>query len=77
MCDSKGAIYKGRKEGMNTFKQQMAEKTNAQNKQGKLKDVIEGADIFIGVSQEKALRGHWAAKMAKKAIIFALANPIP
>jgi len=51
MCDSKGAIYKGRKEGMNDFKQQIAEVTNAENRKGKLKDVIEGCDIFIGVSQ--------------------------
>ena len=66
VCDSKGAIYKDRKEGMNSFKQQIAEATNAENIKGKLKDVIEGRDIFIGVSQEKALRGHWAAKMAQK-----------
>ena len=34
-------------------------------------------DIFIGVSQEKALRGHWVSKMASKSIVFALANPVP
>ena len=40
-------------------------------------EVITGTDIFIGVSQEKALRGHWVAKMAQKSIVFALANPVP
>ena len=42
-----------------------------------MSDVILGADIFIGVSQERALRPTWAAKMANRSIIFALANPIP
>lgn len=40
-------------------------------------DVLPGADIFVGVSQEKALRGHWVSKMAQKSIVFALANPVP
>lgn len=77
VCDSKGAIYNGRKEGMNDAKRKIAEVTNLQNKRGKLGDVIVGTDIFIGVSQEKALRGHWVAKMANKSIVFALANPVP
>lgn len=62
---------------MNEAKDKIAEVTNLEKKSGKLADVIAGTDIFIGVSQEKALRGHWAAKMNKKSIIFALANPIP
>lgn len=77
ICDSKGAIYQGRKEGMNEVKVKIAEVTNKDRKVGKLADVITGMDVFIGVSQEKALRGHWASKMANKSIIFALANPIP
>jgi malate dehydrogenase (oxaloacetate-decarboxylating) len=44
---------------------------------GLLPDVIGGSDIFVGVSQEKALRGHWVSKMAQKSIVFALANPVP
>lgn len=77
LCDSKGAIYQGRTVNMNDAKVSISEKTNKEKKTGKLKDVIEGADIFVGVSSEKALRGHWASKMAKKSIIFALANPFP
>ena len=77
VCDSKGAIYKGRKEGMNEAKRKIAEVTNLEGKKGKLGDVINDTDIFIGVSQEKALRGHWVSKMASKSIVFALANPVP
>ena len=77
LCDSKGAIYKGRTEGMNDAKRKIAEVTNLSIKSGKLGDVIIGSDIFVGVSQEKALRGHWVSKMASKCIVFALANPVP
>ena len=76
-CDSKGAIYKGREKGMNSAKKEIAEVTNLEGKKGKLSFVIPGADIFVGVSTESALRGHEAAKMASKSIIFALANPFP
>ena len=62
---------------MNDAKRKIAEVTNLEGKQGKLGDVIVGTDIFIGVSQEKALRGHWVSKMANKCIVFALANPVP
>lgn len=77
VCDSQGAIYKGRETGMNAFKETIAETTNLQGKKGSLKDVIKGSDIFIGVSIAGALRGHWVATMKKRSIIFALANPIP
>ena len=62
---------------MNDFKNSIAETTNFACKKGSLKDVIGGTDIFIGVSVEGALRGHWVSKMNKKSIIFALANPHP
>ena len=62
---------------MNDAKKEISELTNQEGKKGKLKEIIPGADIFIGVSTERALRGHWAAKMAKKSIMFALANPFP
>ena len=62
---------------MNDAKNKIAEVTNHENKTGKMGDVIEGCDIFIGVSQEKALHGHQVSKMAQRSIVFALANPIP
>ncbi|MEW5972029.1 MAG: malic enzyme-like NAD(P)-binding protein, partial [Pseudomonadota bacterium] len=51
MCDTKGAIYKGRKEGMNSYKEVIANQTNLEGIQGKLVDVLKGADVFIGLSK--------------------------
>ena len=50
LCDRNGAIYKGRPEGMNPMKDEMAEITNQQMRKGSLEEVIKGADVFIGVS---------------------------
>ena len=76
LCDSKGAIYKGR-EGLNPFKQQMAEISNLAMKKGTLKDVIAGADIFIGVSAPGIVTQEMVASMSKDPIIFAMSNPTP
>jgi len=76
LCDSKGAIYKGR-EGMNPFKQKMAEISNKKMKKGLLQDVIKGADIFIGVSAPGIVTGEMVASMSKDPIIFAMSNPTP
>ncbi|MBQ4577554.1 MAG: NAD-dependent malic enzyme [Clostridia bacterium] len=76
MCDSKGAIYEGR-EGLNAEKADIASLTNREKKQGSLKDVIVGADVFIGVSAPGALTREMVQTMAKDAIIFACANPTP
>ncbi len=76
LVDSVGAIYKGRK-GLNPEKEKMAEITNKKRLKGGLEDVIEENDVFIGVSIAGALKRKWAAKMAPKSIIFAMANPIP
>ena len=76
LCDSKGAIYKGR-EGMNPFKQQMAGISNIEMKKGTLKDVIAGADIFIGVSAPGIVTEEMIASMSKDPIIFAMSNPTP
>lgn len=62
---------------MNDFKREVAEITNIENKKGKLKDVIVGTDVFIGVSSGGVLRGHDVSTMNKKSIVFAMANPIP
>jgi malate dehydrogenase (oxaloacetate-decarboxylating) len=76
-CDSKGAIYRGRKEGMNPVKEWFAENTNPENKKGLLSDVMEGADLFLGVSGPNVLSVDDVKKMAKDPIVFALANPDP
>ncbi len=76
LCDSKGAIYKGR-EGLNPFKQQMAEISNKEMKKGSLKDVIAGADIFIGVSAPGIVTEEMVRSMSADPIIFAMSNPTP
>ena len=76
MCDRKGAIYEGR-EGLNWIKEEMALSTNKEKKKGLLKDVIKGADIFIGVSAPGTLTKEMVASMNKDAIVFACANPTP
>lgn len=77
MCDSKGAIYKGRPHGMNETKEFVAEWTNKDKQEGKLADVIQGADVFIGVSVANALSQDMVKSMNKDSIIFAMANPNP
>nr|WP_315103968.1 NADP-dependent malic enzyme [uncultured Catonella sp.] len=76
MTDRMGAIYKGR-EGLNPIKEEMAKITNFNMEKGNLSDVIKGADIFIGVSAPGILTKEMIRSMAKDAIIFACANPIP
>ena len=77
MCDTKGAIYEGRPVGMNSVKNEVAKFTNIQNQAGSLKDVIQGADVFIGVSAEGALTSEMVKTMNRDPIIFAMANPNP
>ncbi|MBY0146593.1 NADP-dependent malic enzyme [Neobacillus niacini] len=77
MCDTKGAIYEGRPQGMNNVKAEVAKFTNRDNLTGSLADVIKGADVFIGVSVEGALTEEMVASMNKDSIIFAMANPTP
>ena len=76
MSDRTGAIYQGR-EGLNWVKKEMAEVTNRQKETGKLEDVIQGADVFIGVSAPGTLTTEMVRTMAKDAIVFACANPTP
>ena len=76
MTDRTGAIYAGR-ENLNWIKEEMAQVTNLAKEQGKLADVIKGADVFIGVSAPGTLTTEMVKTMAKDAIIFACANPTP
>jgi malate dehydrogenase (oxaloacetate-decarboxylating) len=77
MCDSRGAIYEGRTNGMNEVKERIAEVTNKDKQEGSLADVLEGADVFIGVSVGGALTPDMVKKMNDDPIIFAMANPDP
>jgi malate dehydrogenase (oxaloacetate-decarboxylating) len=76
MCDQHGAIYEGRP-NLDPGKQQMAAVTNREKKSGKLGEVIEGADVFIGVSVPGVMTGEMVKKMAKDPVLFPMANPTP
>lgn len=77
MCDSKGAIFEGRSYGMNRVKDQIAQTTNQDRLEGSLEEVIQGADVFIGVSVGGLLTQKMVKSMNKDPIIFAMANPYP
>lgn len=77
LCDTKGIIYKDRTVGMNPFKQQLANITNREQKQGTLADALTGADVFIGVSAAGAVTKEMVRSMNHDPIIFAMANPTP
>ncbi|WP_322802620.1 NADP-dependent malic enzyme [Thermoflexus sp.] len=73
MLDTKGVIYKGRKEGMNPYKERFAAETDART----LAEAIRGADVFLGLSAPDVLTPEMVKSMAERPIIFALANPDP
>ena len=76
-CDRAGAIYKGRKENMNSMKEWFAEHTNPRRVRGSAGDALEGADIFIGLSGPGVVSLKDIKTMNKDSIVFAMANPIP
>ncbi|MGB4735578.1 MAG: malic enzyme-like NAD(P)-binding protein [Bacillota bacterium] len=77
LCDSKGAVYEGRTEGMNPYKEEIAKITNRDKLSGKLADVMKGADVFIGLSIAGCVTREMVSSMAEDPMIFAMANPIP
>lgn len=77
LCDRSGAIYEGRGKGMNPVKEEMAQITNPERKEGSLADMLIGADVFIGVSAPGVVTTEMVKTMNRDAIIFACANPTP
>ena len=75
-CDSKGAIHAERND-LNSSKQWFVENTNPNNEAGTLKDVIVGADVFLGVSAPNVINKEDVKAMAKDPIVFAMSNPDP
>ncbi|MDO9445306.1 MAG: NAD-dependent malic enzyme, partial [Dehalococcoidia bacterium] len=75
--DREGAVYRGRKQHMNTAKDWFADHTNPEGFDGTLEEALEGADLFLGLSGPNLLDPSWVDKMANDAIVFALANPVP
>lgn len=76
LCDSKGAIYQGRAEGMNPYKEEIAQRTNKEGAKT-LAEALQGADAFIGVSVGGVLTQDMVKTMAQDAIVMAMANPVP
>ena len=73
MCDIFGVIYEGRAEGMNPYNSRFAVKTSKR----RLAEVLEGADVFVGLSVGDCVTPEMLQPMAERPIIFALANPNP
>ncbi len=76
MCDKEGILAVGR-EWMNSAQKEMANITNKNNMDGSLADAMKGADIFIGVSAPNVVTEEMVKSMAKDAIVFPMANPVP
>ena len=73
MCDSRGVIYKGRKEGMNPYKERFARETDLRT----LEEAMVGADVFVGLSVGGVVTKEMIKSMNDNPIVFAMANPDP
>jgi malate dehydrogenase (oxaloacetate-decarboxylating)(NADP+) len=73
MCDTKGVIYAGRKDGMNKYKERFAHETPCRT----LADALVGADVFLGLSVANCVTQEMVRSMAPNPVVFALANPTP
>jgi len=76
LCDSKGALYRGRTEGMNPYKEEIAQKTNQEGAKT-LSEAMKGADVFIGLSVGGAVTQDMVRSMGKDPVVLAMANPVP
>ena len=74
LVDTRGVVYKGRKEGMNKYKELLAVEDKGQRT---LADAMQGADVFYGLSVANVLSPEMVKTMAQVPIIFAMANPDP
>lgn len=77
VCDSRGAITKKMLDSDNPVKAQIAEIFNPEDFEGSLKEVMVGADVFVGVSAPNIIDGEDIKNMNEDAIVFAMANPVP
>lgn len=76
LCDSKGIIYDGRT-GLNFSKEEISKITNTEKRTGSIKEAMEGADVFIGLSKAALVTKEMVKSMNPSPIIFAMANPTP
>lgn len=77
MVDRFGALYEGIDANLDRIQSYLATVTNKEHKKGTLADIAKGADVLIGVSAPNVFTKEIIASMADKAIVFALANPVP
>ncbi|OQX84744.1 MAG: malate dehydrogenase [Candidatus Latescibacteria bacterium 4484_7] len=82
MCDSKGILHKGREEELkDKYKEkwEMAQETNAEGRTGGVPEAMDGADVLIALSKQgpDTIKKEWIKRMAKDAIVFVCANPVP
>ena len=77
LCDTTGAVYEGRTENMNPYKDALAKVSNRQKEKGTLAQIIKGKDIFIGVSAPGSLTPEMIKSMNADPVIMAMANPVP
>ncbi len=73
LCDTKGVVYKGRAEGMNPYKERLAQDTNLRT----LAQAMVGADMFLGLSVGNVVSQDMVRSMAARPIVIAMANPDP
>lgn len=76
LLDSQGTIFKGR-DGLNKYKQEIAETTNPRMVDGDLAAAMQDADVFLGVSKANLVSQDMVRSMAANPIVFAMANPVP
>ena len=77
LCDTTGAIYEGRPENMNPYKDSIAKVSNLHKEKGTLAQIVKGKDIFIGVSAPGSLTSEMIKSMNADPVIMAMANPVP
>jgi malate dehydrogenase (oxaloacetate-decarboxylating) len=77
VCDRQGILGKDRLPELNESKAWLAQHTNPRKARGRLEDALRGANVFIGVSGPGRLQAKHLKRMARKPIVFALANPTP
>ena len=77
LCDTTGAIYEGRPENMNPYKDSIAKVSNLHKEKGTLAQIVKGKDIFLGVSAPGSLTPEMIKSMNADPVIMAMANPVP
>jgi malate dehydrogenase (oxaloacetate-decarboxylating) len=77
LCDRYGSIYRYRTQPLNWAKSEVSQRTNLEQRPGSLSDMMEGADVFVGLSAPGIVSREMVKNMAKGAVVFALANPVP